>query len=124
VIALLAGVLFALGLLISGIASPANVIGFLDVGGDWKPALLIVMISATVVYAPFARFAKLRYPPAQTPIDAKLVGGAAIFGIGWGLSGYCPGPALVSTGGAIETGVFVLAMIAGMAIARRVQRSR
>jgi uncharacterized protein len=122
VIALFAGALFAAGLLISGITSPANVVGFLDVGGDWKPALLVVMISATAVYAPFARFFQLRHPPTQAPIDAKLVGGAAIFGIGWGLSGYCPGPALVSMGGSIETGVFVLAMIAGIAIARRFTR--
>lgn len=123
-IALLAGVVFAVGLLISGLTSPANLIAFFDVGGDWSVALLFVMGAAIAVFAPVARFAKLHHPPPPQPIDAKLVGGAAIFGVGWGLAGYCPAPALVSVGGAIETGVFVLAMIAGIAIARRVQRSR
>lgn len=119
-----AGVVFALGLVISGMTSPARVRGFLDVTGDWDITLLFVMAAAIAVYAPVARLARDRLPATPTVIDAKLVGGAAIFGVGWGLAGYCPGPALVSVGAALETGLFVLAMIAGIAIARyRITRS-
>ena len=120
-IAALAGIVFAIGLVVSGMTSPSRVIGFLDVSGDWDMTLAFVMAAAIGVYAPIAHVARhrLRHPPKQAPIDARLVGGAAIFGVGWGLSGYCPGPALVSVGASIETGVFVLAMIAGIAIARR-----
>lgn len=123
-IAFVAGTVFAIGLVIAGMTSPANLIAFFDVFGDWSPALLIVMAAAIAVYAPVARFGRLRHPPGPRAIDARLVAGAAIFGVGWGLAGYCPAPALVSVGAHIETGIFVLAMIAGIAIARRVQRSR
>ena len=126
--AVLAGVTFALGLAISGMTNPAKVTAFLDLGGAWDPALAFVMIGAIAVYAPIAQIAKQRVRPIladkfhwPTPkaIDGKLVAGSALFGIGWGLSGYCPGPALVSLGRASAgTFVFVLAMAAGIAITR------
>ena len=119
-IALAAGVVFALGLVLSGMTSPANVIGFLDVTGAWNGSLLVVMAAAIAVYAPVARLTRAKHPPPQQAIDARLVGGAAIFGVGWGLAGYCPGPAIVSVGASIDTGIFVLAMIAGIALAKRV----
>ncbi len=126
--AVLAGLIFALGLAISGMTDPARVTGFLDVTGAWDPRLALVMVAAIAVHFPFVRIAKQRSHPIfddkfhwPTPkaIDAKLVIGSAIFGIGWGLSGYCPGPALVSLGRAMSgTIVFVLAMCAGIAITR------
>jgi uncharacterized membrane protein YedE/YeeE len=120
-LAAIAGVVFAIGLLVSDMTSPARVIAFLDITGDWDATLAFVMIAAIGVYAPVARLVRDRtaHLEAQQPIDARLVGGAAIFGVGWGLAGYCPGPALVSVGASIQTGLFVLAMIAGIAIARR-----
>jgi uncharacterized membrane protein YedE/YeeE len=121
-LAFLAGVIFALGLVISDMTSPARVIGFLDVIGTWDPTLAFVMAGAIAVLAPIAHWARNRpaHWPTQTAIDARLVGGSMIFGIGWGLSGYCPGPALVSVGATFATGLFVLAMILGVAVARRI----
>ena len=122
------GALFAVGLLIAGMTEPAKVIAFLDLTGDWNPALALVMASAIAAHAPFVALARRRTTPLFEPafhwpapraIDAPLLGGAALFGIGWGLSGYCPGPALVSAGaGALPVLVFVGAMIAGMIAAR------
>jgi uncharacterized membrane protein YedE/YeeE len=122
VLAFLAGVIFALGLVIADMTSPARVIGFLDVTGAWDPTLAFVMAGAIAVLAPIAHLARNRpaHGPTQTAIDARLVGGSMIFGIGWGLSGYCPGPALVSVGATFATGLFVLAMILGVAVARRI----
>ena len=124
ILAAVAGIVFAVGLIISDMISPSRIVGFLDVTGPWDGTLAFVMAGAIGVYAPIARIAKhrLRYAPTQTAIDKRLVAGAAIFGVGWGLSGYCPGPALVSVGSTIETGLFVAAMIAGIAIARRFTR--
>ncbi len=121
VLAAIAGVVFALGLAIAGMTAPSRVIGFLDVTGSWDGTLAFVIGSAIAVYAVAFRLVKDRDAnlPTNQAIDAKLVGGSALFGIGWGLSGYCPGPALVSIGGAVDVGLFVIAMIAGMAIARR-----
>ena len=126
--AVLAGALFAFGLAISGMTNPAKVTAFLDVGGAWDPALAFVMIGAIAAYVPFLRAARRRarpvlvekfHWPAVAAIDAKLVAGSALFGIGWGLSGYCPGPALVSLGRAMPaTFVFVLAMCGGIALTR------
>ncbi|MBS1118959.1 MAG: protein of unknown function YeeE/YedE [Deltaproteobacteria bacterium] len=131
-IAALAGGLFALGLVIAGMTTPANVTAFLDVGGAWDPTLAFVMAAAIATYAPVARLVKPRrqpifdtrfHWPEPRLVDRRLVGGAAIFGIGWGLSGYCPGPAITSLGrGSIEPLVFVGAMIAGIAIARSLSR--
>ena len=134
VVAVLAGALFAIGLVVSGMTVPGKITAFLDVGGAWDPTLALVMLGAIAVYAPIARIVQRRrqpllaerfhWPPLR-PIDARLVGGAAIFGVGWGLSGYCPGPALTSIGsGAASALVFVAAMIAGIAITRAVDRTR
>ena len=126
------GALFALGLAISGMADPARVRGFLDLFGDWDPTLAFVMAGAIGVYAPLRLLAKRRthpvlatqfHEPTRRQIDPKLVGGAALFGVGWGLSGYCPGPALVSAGtGALGVLAFLGAMIAGMALVRWLTR--
>lgn len=128
VLAAIAGALFAVGLVVSGMTVPAKVVGFLDVGGAWDPQLAFVMAAAIAVYAPLLRIIRRRssplvadgfYWPAAHEIDARLVGGAAIFGVGWGLSGYCPGPALASLAGAGASAVvFVVAMIGGIAVAR------
>lgn len=114
-----AGALFAVGLGVSGMTLPSKVIGFLDVTGDWDPSLAFVMVGAIGVYAAFLRlFPRRAAPPsiaASRPIDRRLIAGAALFGIGWGLSGYCPGPALTSlvtlTAPAL---IFVGAMVMGM----------
>lgn len=122
------GALFAVGLVISGMTDPAKVRGFLDVTGAWDPSLAFVMMGAIGVHAPLAYFiAKRRAPvlaPAFAPlakvVDARLVVGAAIFGAGWGIAGYCPGPAIVSLiGGPLVGLAFVVAMAVGMVLARR-----
>lgn len=122
-IALLTGVIFGVGLLISGMATPAKVIAFLDVGGAWDPALAFVMAGAIGVHAPLVWLARRRkapwfaatfHWPTVRDIDPALIAGAAIFGVGWGISGYCPGPALVSLGsGTTSILVFVGAMLVG-----------
>ena len=128
VLAAFAGALFAVGLVVGGMTIPAKVTGFLDVGGAWDPQLAFVMAGAVAVYAACLRIirrraaplldARFHWPAART-IDARLVGGAAVFGVGWGLSGYCPGPALASLGaGSSSVLVFVVAMIGGMALTR------
>ncbi len=124
VVSVVAGVLFALGLVISGMTTPAKISAFLDIGGAWDPSLAFVMAAAIGVHAPLVRLVRGRraplfdtafHWPTKHTIDPALVGGAAIFGVGWGLSGYCPGPALVSLGtGATPVLVFVAAMAAGL----------
>lgn len=120
----LAGLVFGLGLLLSGMANPAKVQGFLDVAGLWDPSLALVMAAAIGVgYWPFRwaqrRSCSLLHEPMRLPqrhdIDARLVGGALLFGIGWGMVGICPGPALVMLlSGHWQVLLFVLAMLAGM----------
>jgi uncharacterized membrane protein YedE/YeeE len=127
-VAIIGGALFGAGVCISGMVRPSKVIGFLDFGGAWDASLLLVMGSALAVSIIAWRIvAKLRAPqfgtsfpaPVSKLIDARLVGGAAIFGVGWGLSGYCPGPALVSlVSGVPAVFVFCAAMLAAMAIVR------
>ncbi len=122
--AFLLGLLFALGLGIAGMTQPAKIIAFLDITGDWDPSLLLVMASATLVYFLSYRWiTKRRAPllaekfslPTARRLDARLLAGSALFGIGWGLSGYCPGPALVALPGLLpNTLVFVVSMLAGM----------
>jgi uncharacterized membrane protein YedE/YeeE len=124
--ALLAGLVFGIGLIVSGMADPARVLGFLDLAGQWNPALAFVMAGAVLVAAcGFAVAAKrntslLGEPiriPAASAIDRRLVLGSLMFGAGWGLAGYCPGPALVSLAtGAREPLLFVAAMLAGMGL--------
>jgi uncharacterized membrane protein YedE/YeeE len=128
-----AGVMFGLGLAVSGMTRPAKVIGFLDVTGDWDPSLIGVMGGAVWIYAIVHLAVRRRRSPllaesfalpTRRDIDARLVAGAAIFGVGWGLAGYCPGPALTSlVGGSSSALVFVLAMIAAMGATARIERA-
>jgi uncharacterized membrane protein YedE/YeeE len=128
-LALAAGLLFGAGLALGGMTDPAVVLGFLDVAGAWNPTLAFVMGGALAVTfvgyrLVFRRAGPLldgRFAlPTAHAIDARLLGGAALFGAGWGLAGYCPGPALASLPAAhLGTAVFVLAMLAGLALARR-----
>ena len=125
-IALISGLVFGLGLILSGMTNPAKVIGFLDVAGNWDPSLALVMGGAIVAaFVPF-RLAKRRTKallggpmrlPTATDIDRRLVLGSLAFGAGWGLAGYCPGPALTSLlSGGIKPLIFVVSMLAGMAV--------
>jgi uncharacterized membrane protein YedE/YeeE len=115
------GLLFGVGLCVSGMTDPKNIIAFLDVSGSWSPNLAGVMLGAIAVHLSWLRWSAWRTGTTQAlsangkRIDGTLVGGAALFGIGWGLSGYCPGPAVVALGsGAPGAFVFVIAMVAGM----------
>jgi uncharacterized membrane protein YedE/YeeE len=129
IVAVIAGAIFAVGLAIGGMTIPSKITAFLDVGGAWDPALAFVMAGALAVYAPLSRVIRRRpapvldarfHVPAPAAIDARLIGGAMIFGVGWGLSGYCPGPALVSLGGGGGGAlVFVAAMVVGIVFGRR-----
>jgi len=122
-----AGGLFGTGLAVSGMTNPARVIGFLDVFGAWDPALLFVMAGAVGVYGLGmlilcrVKNRNLKLPsPTSSPIDRPLVIGAAIFGVGWGLGGFCPGPALANLGALrIEALLFVATMAIGMVLAQR-----
>jgi hypothetical protein len=132
--ALLAGLVFGLGLILSGMASPAKVLGFLDLAGSWDPSLALVMVGAIAVgLVGFAlarrREATLLGSPLRLPtasaIDRRLVGGSLLFGVGWGLAGFCPGPALVALGmGELKAVVFVAAMLAGMGLFELLERRR
>jgi uncharacterized membrane protein YedE/YeeE len=122
--ALLAGVLFGAGLLVSGMTNPANVLGFLDIFGAWRPLLAFVMGAAVLTAAPSYWFVRHRRRsllgtavdlPDRRRVDKPLLLGATIFGVGWGLSGICPGPGLVLlAGGDGMAYVFMAAVIAGM----------
>jgi len=124
---LAAGCLFGSGLAIAGMTDPARVIGFLDVFGVWDPALIIVMAGAVCVYGlgmmVLRRVATstLKLPSgASSPIDRRLIVGSAIFGLGWGLAGFCPGPGLANLGALRpEALVFVPTMTIGMLLAQR-----
>ena len=134
VVAFVSGLVFGIGLLVSGMVSPAKVLGFLDVAGTWDPSLAFVMGGAIAVgLAAFAvargRTVSLLGLPMRlavaSAIDVRLVVGSAVFGIGWGLAGFCPGPALVALGaGYGKAAVFVLAMLAGMALFELIERAR
>ena len=123
---LLAGLVFGLGLILSGMANPAKVLGFLDLAGRWDPSLAFVMAGAIAVGAIGFRVARKRTStilgapielPASRQIDRRLLAGGLLFGVGWGVAGFCPGPALVALGqGEIKALVFVGAMLAGMGI--------
>jgi uncharacterized protein len=131
---LMAGLVFGLGLILSGMANPAKVLGFLDLAGNWDPSLAFVMIGAIavgVVAFSFARKrtvsllgAEMKLPTARA-IDRRLVVGGAMFGVGWGIAGFCPGPALVALGmGETKALVFTAAMLAGMALFELLERPR
>jgi len=121
-----AGLVFGIGLIVSGMTDPGKVIGFLDVAGRWDPSLAFVMGGAILVgYFSFAAAGKrgrtflggAMQLPTRRDIDARLVAGSTVFGIGWGLAGFCPGPALVALGAGIDqAALFVAAMLAGMVI--------
>lgn len=127
--ALACGLLFGAGLALSGMTDTAKVLGFLDLFGNWDPDLAFVMGGAVAVTLVSFRFILRSRPllapnfslPGARELDARLLGGAALFGIGWGVYGYCPGPALSAlTYLETNTVIFVLAMLAGMALASQV----
>jgi len=116
-----AGLLFGIGLWFSGMANPRKVLDFLDVAGNWDPSLLLVMGGAVAMTLPFFRplIRKRAITFEKTAIDTTLAAGAAIFGIGWGIGGYCPGPALTALSNlSAEALVFVAAMVVGGLFAR------
>jgi uncharacterized protein len=129
-IALLAGLVFGIGLLMSGMTDPAKVQGFLDLFGRWDPSLAFVMGGAIMVAIGAFALAKRRAAagckswsgepielPVSNTVDARLIGGGVLFGIGWGLAGFCPGPALVALSGGFGPALwFVPAMLVGMAL--------
>lgn len=127
--ALASGTLFGVGLAVAGMTQPMKVVAFLDFFGDWDPSLAFVMGGAILVYLPAyraihnARTAPVLEPvfhlPSKTSLDAKLFVGSALFGVGWGMGGYCPGPALTSLVSlTLKPLVFVVAMLVGIAVAR------
>ena len=127
-----AGLIFGLGLIVSGMSNPSKVLGFLDVAGRWDPSLAFVMAGAIGLGMLAFRFVRgkntsLFGHPFQLPtarhIDIRLIVGSALFGIGWGLAGICPGPALVLLGaGSLKGAVFVLALLTGMGVFELWQR--
>ncbi len=132
--AFIVGLVFGIGLLVSGMANPAKVLGFLDLAGHWDPSLALVMAGAIAVGVVAFRFAGKRERsilgepmrlPTRQDVDKRLVLGGLGFGVGWGLVGFCPGPALVAVG-ALEAKalVFVAAMLAGMGIYEFLERRR
>ena len=130
--AFVTGLIFGIGLIVSGMTDPSKVIGFLDIAGRWDPSLAFVMVGAVVVGAIAYRYARMRTTaflggamqiPAARSVDRRLVLGSLAFGAGWGLAGFCPGPAIVSLGaGQDKAYVFVLAMLAGMAVYEMAER--
>ena len=130
--ALLAGLMFGVGLALSGMLDPMRVLGFLDVAGAWDPTLAFVLLGAVAVSAAGYQIARRRqHPafaaqfdiPAGRQIDTPLLVGAAIFGVGWGLAGFCPGPALASLSlGLPKSAGFVATMLVGMALHGTVRR--
>ena len=124
----IAGLLFGLGLAVSGMTDPARVLGFLDIFGDWDPTLMFVLGGAVVtnfvgyrlaMRRPNPLFASAFQLPTRRDLDGRLIGGAALFGIGWGLSGYCPGPAFASVVGiTAPLAAMLAAMVVGWFLAR------
>lgn len=131
--ALLAGAVFGFGLAVSGMTDPDKVLNFLDLTGRWDPSLALVMASALLVATPGYAWIRRRggtaicgdplQLPASTRIDPRLLVGSLLFGIGWGIAGYCPGPALANLArGTMEALVFVIALLAGSLLARVLER--
>ena len=131
---MIAGLTFGLGLALSGMTQPGKVLAFLDVAGAWDPSLAFVMAGAIAVYAPAYHYITKRTTPwyakefsrqLNTGLDAPLLIGAGIFGVGWGLAGYCPGPGLVAAGSGQATAwLFVAGMLTGMWLFRAQQALR
>lgn len=135
VVGFISGLLFGAGMIISGMADPSKVIGFLDVTGNWDPSLAFVMGGALAVFTPIYHLVIKKRNTAingdkftwtnNTKIDKNLILGAAIFGAGWGIAGFCPGPALASVGGGSNIILaFILSMIVGMVHAGQYLRGR
>ena len=132
--ALIAGLVFGIGLIVSGMSNPAKVVGFLDLSGNWDPSLAFVMGGAIAVGLVTFHFAKRRTQsllgepmalPTNATIDKRLVLGSLIFGIGWGIAGFCPGPSLVAFGmGYSEAVIFVVSMIVGMGLFAFLERPK
>ena len=133
VTAFVAGLVFGLGLVVAGMANPEKILNFLDIAGNWDPSLLLVMGGAVAVGVVAFAVARrrtssvlglpMRWPTVRA-VDARLVGGSLMFGIGWGLAGFCPGPAIVALGaGYAKAGAFVAAMLVGMAVVDRASDS-
>lgn len=124
--AFIVGLIFGVGLILAGMTDPSKVIGFLDIAGNWDPSLAFVMGGAILVGLIAFRFARKRtanffggsiHLPTRRDIDLRLVGGSLVFGIGWGMAGFCPGPAVTALGtGNTKAMIFVVAMVAGMAL--------
>jgi uncharacterized membrane protein YedE/YeeE len=132
-VALFTGALFGVGLVVSGMTQPSKVIGFLDVFGRWDASLVLVMAGAIAVHFPVYRLIKGRSSPllaerfalpTRRDLDAKLIAGAVLFGLGWGTGGFCPGPAVVSLGGGgLGVATFVAAMLVGLYATARFEQA-
>lgn len=130
--AFLAGLVFGLGLIVSGMTNPAKVIGFLDLAGSWDPSLAFVMAGAIAIGAGAFAVAKKRqhsllgapmHLSQSSQIDKRLLIGSLVFGIGWGMSGFCPGPAVVTAAaGQAKALIFVISMLTGMALFNAIER--
>lgn len=126
IVGIVSGAIFAIGLSLSGMTDPGRVLGFLDLAGNWDPTLAFVMAGAVGSHFAWLRWVSRRAAPMPASaeslapsggLDARLIGGAAIFGVGWGMAGYCPGPALVASAfGRGEALLFTLAMLGGVAL--------
>lgn len=131
VIALIAGMLFGLGLALSGMTNPDKVLNFLDISGRWDPSLALVMGGALLVSVPGFAWTRARRvsfcrddlsDTSSRKADGRLLLGSALFGMGWGIAGYCPGPALANLTQTAEAVIFVVAMLAGSQLARLLHR--
>ncbi|MBW2508909.1 MAG: YeeE/YedE family protein [Deltaproteobacteria bacterium] len=133
--AFLGGMVFGLGLAVAGMTQPAKIVGFFDFFGSWDPSLAFVMLGALVVYTPVYRWAVRTWQrpiwaptftlPTRHDIDGRLVLGSAIFGVGWGLGGYCPGPAFTSVGArSTEALTFGVSMLIGVGLYQLFMRIR
>jgi uncharacterized protein len=129
---LLAGLVFGVGLILSGMADPGKVLGFLDLAGPWDPSLALVMAGAIAVGLVAFTVAKRRTKsllglelklPTARHVDRRLVGGSLMFGMGWGVAGFCPGPALAALGmGEVKAAAFVASMLLGMGLFELLER--
>lgn len=130
--ALLAGLIFGAGIALAGMINPAKVLNFFDLAGDWDPSLAFVMAGALavtflgyrlVLRQPRPLFATRFHLPTRRDLDPALIGGSALFGLGWGIAGFCPGGAIPALGlGQPDAAIFVAAMLGGIALARRLRR--
>ncbi len=130
----IAGLTFGVGLLLSGMANPEKVLGFLDLAGQWDPSLALVMVGAIAIGVLAFGLAKRRKQtllgrdigfPTSNRVDTRLILGSILFGAGWGIAGFCPGPALVAMGaGEAKAVVFVIAMVGGMALFEVIEKAR